>query len=105
MKSFFSQRGLPIRLQHDEDPVYVGFTFRDRNLRLYYEKPFAISEGDAWALNTKPGFTIMGEHRIIGVFDAKNYAADEEEVATIKMLAEMTNLDVGLGGLFFPQPI
>ena len=49
-------------------------------------------------------FYYNGVWRIwIRSIDAKNYSADEEETATAKMLAYMTNLDVGFGGLFFPN--
>lgn len=47
----------------------------------------------------------MEGDRIIAVFDAKNYDKDggEKGDATNKMLAYLTNLDAGLGGLFFPN--
>jgi hypothetical protein len=48
---------------------------------------------------------VLEGDRIIAVFDAKNYGKNsaEKRDATNKMLAYLTNLDVGFGGLFFPN--
>jgi hypothetical protein len=56
-------------------------------------------------LDSNPDFSVMEVDRIIAVFDAKNYGKNsaEKRDATNKMLAYLTNLDAGFGGLFFPN--
>jgi predicted component of viral defense system (DUF524 family) len=89
-------------LQIEEEPYYFDFSIGDHKLRFYYEKKFLKESEHAWAVESLPDFSIMENNKIIAVFDAKNYGAlSTSRGASHKMLAYMTNLDVGLDVLFF----
>ena len=93
-----------MKLQIEEEPYYFDFSIGDHKLRFYYEKKFLKESEHAWAVESRPDFSIMENNKIIAVFDAKNYGAlSTSGGASHKMLAYMTNLDVGLGVLFFPN--
>jgi hypothetical protein len=102
---FFSQQHRLLELQIDESPNYFDFEYDGHKLRFYYEQYFTKGKGYAWALDSNPDFSVMEVDRIIAVFDAKNYGKNsaEKRDATNKMLAYLTNLDAGFGGLFFPN--
>lgn len=100
---FYNKQSL-LKLQIEEEPYYFDFLIENHLLRFYYEKEFHKEGEHAWAVESRPDFSIMENNRIIAIFDAKNYGAlTTSGGASHKMLAYMTNLDVGIGILFFPN--
>lgn len=102
---FFSQQQLLFKLQVDKEPNFFEIKYKGHNIRFYYEKKFVKGFEHAWAVDSFPDFTVLENDNIIAVFDAKNYGASSESKgdATHKILAYLTNLDCGFGGLFFPK--
>ena len=102
---FFSRQGVLSRLEIDIEPNFFEFQYEGRQIKFLYEIKFERGYGHAWAVDSFPDFTVMDEDTIIAVFDAKNYGALSESrgEAAHKILAYLTNLDCGFGGLFFPN--
>jgi hypothetical protein len=101
---YFSNMGLLLEIQIDQQPYYFDFANGNHKFRFYYERRFLKGSEHAWAVESHPDFSVMKNNRIVAVFDAKNYGAfSTSGDATHKMLAYMTNLDCGFGGLFFPN--
>jgi hypothetical protein len=101
---FFSSEGFVSELETRQEPRYFDFIINNHKFRFYYEKKYLKGREHAWAVESHPDFSIIENNRIVAVFDAKNYGAQSPSGdATHKMLAYMTNLDCGFGGLFFPK--
>lgn len=102
--NFFSMKGIITKLEIDNEPNFFEFRHMGNTFRFWYEKKFIKGSGNAWAVDSFPDFTVMKDDQIIAIFDAKNYGASRESrgEAAHKILAYITNLDCGYGGLFFP---
>jgi len=72
---------------------------------MLYDHRFSKGSSIAWAVGSKPDYTVLVDDKIIAVFDAKNYnkSTYHKPDAIHKILGYMTNLDCGLGALFFPK--
>lgn len=101
---YFSNEGIITKIQIDQEPKYFEFIIDDHTFTFFYEKRYPKGSEHAWAVESHPDFSILENNKIVAVFDAKNYGAlTTSGDATHKMLAYMTNLDCGFGGLFFPN--
>ena len=102
---FFSRQGVLSKLEIDIEPNFFEFQYEGRQIKFLYEIKFMKGGGHAWAVESWPDFTVMDGDTIIAVFDAKNYGASSglRGEAAHKILAYLTNLDCGFGGLFFPN--
>ena len=102
--NYFSKKGLLLELEIDMEPNYFTFNGNGRILKFFYERRFLKNSEHAWAVESFPDFTVTENDKVIAVFDAKNYGASSSGgEARHKMLAYMSNLDCGFGGLFFPH--
>ena len=102
---FFSRQGLLSKLEVDLKPNFFEFEYEGRQIKFLYEKKFVRGFDHAWAVDSFPDFTVMDKDTIVAVFDAKNYGilSESKSEAAHKILAYLTNLDCGFGGLFFPN--
>lgn len=84
---------------------HFQFELGYQNLMLFYEKKFEQGDQFAWAQSHHPDFTLLDNDEIIAVFDAKNYGdrAESDDSPITKILAYMTNLGTGYGGIFWPR--
>jgi hypothetical protein len=94
-----------ISMNMRKKPYYFEFEYLGHLIKFVYEQQFDLGQKYAWAVSSKPDFTVMEAEKIIAIFDAKNYrpGSDDKNYATNKMLAYMTNLDANFGALFFPN--
>ena len=99
---YFTKFG-DVKLELNSMPHFFQFVINHQKVKLYYEKTFLENETIAWASTHEPDFTIQTDREIIGVLDAKNYQFREEEKPKNKILAYMTNLGTGYGGIIWPK--
>jgi hypothetical protein len=102
---YFSNIGILTALEIDLDPNYFEISLAGHRIKFYHEMMFNKNDGHAWTVSSNPDFVAMEGDNILGVFDAKNYGPDSmrKGEALHKILAYLTNLDCGYGGLFFPN--
>ena len=102
---FFSKIGKLTALEIDSKLTYFEINLAGHIIRFFHEREFHKNQGHAWAVYSKPDFVVMEENTILAIFDAKNFGADSmhKGEAYHKILAYLTNLDCGYGGLFFPN--
>ncbi|BDQ31728.1 hypothetical protein NZNM25_18660 [Nitrosopumilus zosterae] len=92
-----------VKLELNSMPHFLQFTLNHQEVKLYYEKTFVEDESFAWVNTHEPDFTIQTNQEIIGVLDAKNYNFPDEDAPKNKILAYMTNLGTGYGGIIWPK--
>ena len=92
-----------IKLELNSIPHFIQFTLNHQEIKLYYEKKFLEGDNFAWAKKHVPDFSIISNHEIIGVLDAKNYSFHDDETPRDKILSYMTNLGTGYGGIIWPH--
>ncbi len=105
MLDYYATKGMITETQLNEEEYYFIFQHGGINIKMLYDKTFTKEKSIAWAVRSKPDFTVLVEDVIIATFDAKNYSKStwRKGEAIHKILAYMTNLDCGLGALFFPN--
>ena len=105
MTDYFYEKGMLLKFELDAKPSYFDIDYAGHLIRFYYEMNFERGMGHSWAVTCKPDFTVMVGDKILAVLDAKNYSKGStmKTEASNKMLAYITNLSVGYGGLFFPN--
>ena len=105
MLDYYSKKGVITKTQLNEKDYYFIFEHDGINIQILYDHRFTKGSGTAWAVGSQPDFTVLVDDVIIATFDAKNYskASRLKSDAIHKILAYMTNLDCGLGALFFPN--
>ena len=93
------------KTQLNEKDYYFIFKHDGINIKILYDHRFTKGSGTTWAVGSQPDFTVLVDDVIIATFDAKNYSKSSQHKpdAIHKILAYMTNLDCGLGALFFPN--
>ncbi len=96
------QKYVDVTLALDSECQSIQFTLNYQKVELFYEKPFSEKTEFAWAHSHTPDFTILSNQKILGVLDAKNYKnAENKESPKNKILAYMTNLSTGFGGIIW----
>jgi len=104
MIDYYSKKGKLVEVQLKDDPNYFIFEHDGIEIEMRYDYKFSKDKETAWAVGSKPDYTVLVGDTIIATFDAKNYSSSERKPDAIhKILAYMTNLDCGFGALFFPK--
>lgn len=105
MIDHFNEKGILLKLELDNDPNYFDIDYSGYKIRFYYEIEFKGEADHAWAVTSRPDFTVMTDDKILAILDAKNYnkASSLKTEASNKMLAYITNLSAGYGALLFPN--
>ena len=105
MLDYYSNKELIKETQLIDEEYYFIFNYEGINVKILYDKTFTKEKSIAWAVRSKPDFTVLVDDVIIATFDAKNYNKSTwlKGEAIHKILGYMTNLDCGLGALFFPN--
>lgn len=102
---YYSRKEKIIEIEISEEPYYFIFEQDKTKVKIIYDHKFSKGEAMAWAVGSKPDFTVLVNDTIIATFDAKNYSKNSwlKSEAIHKILGYMVNLDCGLGALFFPN--
>lgn len=100
----YFKRFVDAKLVLNSEHQSIQFIAQYQNVELFYEKAFSENTEFAWVHDHTPDFTILSNNQVLGVLDAKNYKNPEEtESPKNKILAYMTNLSTGFGGVIWPN--
>ncbi len=101
--SYLRSRDLLINFDLGDNPN-CQFNHNGTVITFWYARSFDPVEQIVWAKPHDPDFIAMIGNKVLGVFDAKNYAEGESLGGTHdKMLSYMNNFDTNFGALIYPN--